>query len=137
VLADPAADGTRASFLTDPWHAAQTRLLVACRAYGLRPIDGPFGDFKDSAGFKAAALRTAVMGYEGKLVIHPSQIELANEVYTPTDAEISEAARIVSAMEAAVRDRQGAVALDGKLLDMASISMAESLLAKARALGKT
>jgi len=136
VLADVASDGTRASFMTDPWHAAQTRLLVACRAYGLRPIDGPFGDFTDAAGFNAAALRTAVMGYEGKLVIHPAQIELANAVYTPTDAELQEAARIVAAMEAAVRNRQGAVSLDGRLLDMASISMAESLLTKARAMGK-
>ncbi len=136
VLADPAADGTRATFWTDPWHAAQTRLLVACRAYGLRPIDGPFGDFSDKEGFKVAAQRTAALGYEGKLVIHPSQIGLANTVYTPTAAELTEASRIVLAMEAAMRDHKGAVSLDGKLLDRASIAMAESLLAKARLLAK-
>jgi malyl-CoA/(S)-citramalyl-CoA lyase len=135
VLADAAADGKRAYFWTDPWHAAQTRMLVACRAYGLRPIDGPFGDFADAAGFKSAARRAAVLGYEGKWAIHPSQIALANEVFTPTPAEIDKAQRIVAAMEAAAREGRGAVSLDGRLIDMASIRMAQSLLDKARTAG--
>jgi malyl-CoA/(S)-citramalyl-CoA lyase len=136
VLADAAADGSRAYYWTDPWHAAQTRMLVACRAYGLRPIDGPFGDFGDPAGFRAAAQRAAVLGYEGKWAIHPSQVALANEVYTPTDAEIGKAERIMAAMDAAAREGKGAVSLDGRLIDLASIRMAESLLGKARALGR-
>ena len=135
VLGDVDADGRREYFWTDPWHAAQTRMLVACRAYGLRPIDGPFGDFGDEAGFRAAARRAAVLGYEGKWAIHPSQIALANEVYTPTAAEVSKAERIVAAMATAARDGKGAVSLDGRLIDAASIRMAESLLAKARAAG--
>src|SRR6202166_1120773 len=84
VLTDKDADGKREYFWTDPWHAAQTRMMVACRAYGLRPIDGPFGDFNDPDGYVAAANRAAVLGYEGKWAIHPSQIELANQVYTPS-----------------------------------------------------
>jgi len=136
VLADPAADGSRAYFWTDPWHAAQTRLLVACRAYGLRPVDGPFGDIGDLRGFDTAARRSAVLGFEGKLVIHPTQIAAANAVYTPTAREIAEAERIVAAMELAVRERKGAVSLDGRLIDIASIRMAESLLAKAKAIGQ-
>ena len=135
VLADAAAGTARAYYWTDPWHAAQTRMLVACRAYGLRPIDGPFGDFGDPDGFRSAARRVAVLGYEGKWAIHPSQIALANEVFTPTPAEVERAQRILAAMEAAAREGRGAVSLDGRLIDIASIRMAESLLGKARAAG--
>lgn len=137
VLADPDEQGRRAYFWTDPWHAAQTRMLVACRAYGLRPIDGPFGDFGDPDGFDAAARRAAVLGYEGKWAIHPSQIELANRVFTPTQAEVTRARRILDAMAQAAREGKGAVSLDGRLIDIASIRMAQALLAKAEAIGRT
>ena len=137
VLTDPAADGSRQYFWTDPWHAAQTRMLVACRAYGLRPIDGPFGDFGDADGFRAAANRAAVLGYEGKWAIHPSQVALANEVFTPTAAEVARATRIVEAMAEAARAGRGAVSLDGRLIDIASIRMAEALLAKAASMETT
>jgi malyl-CoA/(S)-citramalyl-CoA lyase len=133
VLADAVAGSERAYFWSDPWHAAQTRMLVACRAYGLRPIDGPFGDFADAAGYASAARRAAVLGYEGKWAIHPSQIAPANEIFTPSRQEIERAQRIVAAMEAAAREGRGAVSLDGRLIDLASIRMAESLLGKARA----
>ena len=133
--ADAGAGTARAYFWTDPWHAAQTRMLVACRAYGLRPVDGPFGDFGDPDGFRSAARRVAVLGFEGKWAIHPSQIALANEVFTPTPAEIDKARRILAAMETAAREGRGAVSLDGRLIDIASIRMAESLLGKARAAG--
>jgi malyl-CoA/(S)-citramalyl-CoA lyase len=135
VLTDKDGSGNRQYFWTDPWHAAQTRMLVACRAYGLRPIDGPFGDFSDPDGFVAAANRAAVLGYEGKWAIHPSQIELANRVYTPSAAEVDKAKRIMEAMAQAARDGKGAVSLDGRLIDIASIRMAESLLAKAKSMG--
>jgi malyl-CoA/(S)-citramalyl-CoA lyase len=135
VLADKDTDGRRAYFWTDPWHAAQTRMLVACRAYGLRPVDGPFGDFSDPDGYVCAARRAAVLGYEGKWAIHPSQIELANQVFTPTQAEVTKARRIVAAMSQAAKEGRGAVSLDGRLIDIASIRMAEALLAKADAMG--
>jgi malyl-CoA/(S)-citramalyl-CoA lyase len=134
VLADKGSDGKREYFWTDPWHAAQTRVLIACRAYGLRPIDGPFGDFNDADGFRAAARRAAVLGYEGKWAIHPSQIALCNEVFTPSAAEITRATRIMEAMMQAARDGRGAVSLDGRLIDYASIRMAEALLKKADAM---
>ncbi|HYC10782.1 MAG TPA: CoA ester lyase, partial [Steroidobacteraceae bacterium] len=98
VLTDRDTEGRRQYFWSDPWHAAQTRMLVACRAYGLRPIDGPFGDFSDGEGYVAAANRAAVLGYEGKWAIHPSQIELANQVFTPSEPEVTRARRIVAAM---------------------------------------
>jgi len=134
VLADKDERGDRQYFWTDPWHAAQTRMMVACRAYGLRPIDGPFGDFNDPDGYVAAANRAAVLGYEGKWAIHPSQIELANRVYTPSEAEVGKARRIMDAMAQAAREGRGAVSLDGRLIDIASIRMAEALLAKAESI---
>ena len=135
VLADRDAAGDRQYFWTDPWHAAQTRMMIACRAYGLRPIDGPFGDFSDPEGYLAAANRAAVLGYEGKWAIHPSQIALANEVFTPSAAEITRARQIVEAMQRAAAEGKGAVSLDGRLIDYASIRMAEVLLKKAAAIG--
>jgi malyl-CoA/(S)-citramalyl-CoA lyase len=137
VLTDKDEHGNRQYFWTDPWHAAQTRMMVACRAYGLRPIDGPFGDFGDPDGYVAAANRAAVLGYEGKWAIHPSQIELANRVFTPSQAEVAKARRIVEAMAQAAREGKGAVSLDGRLIDIASIRMAEALLAKAEAISTT
>jgi malyl-CoA/(S)-citramalyl-CoA lyase len=134
VLSDKDEEGKRQYFWTDPWHAAQTRMMVACRAYGLRPIDGPFGDFKDPEGFIAAANRAAVLGYEGKWAIHPSQIDLANQVYTPSAAEVAKARRILDAMAEAAKAGRGAVSLDGRLIDIASIRMAEALIAKAGAM---
>src|SRR5579884_3555664 len=133
VLSDKDTDGKRAYFWGDQWHAAQTRMMVACRAYGLRPIDGPFGDFSDRDGYLAAAKRAAVLGYEGKWAIHPSQIELANQVFTPSEAEVTKAKRVVEAMQQAAREGKGAVSLDGRLIDIASIRMAQALLDKANA----
>jgi malyl-CoA/(S)-citramalyl-CoA lyase len=135
VLTDRDADGNREYFWTDPWHAAQTRMMVACRAYGLRPIDGPFGDFSDPDGYVAAANRAAVLGYEGKWAIHPSQIALANQVYTPSEKEVTHARRIMQAMEEAAKAGKGAVSLDGRMIDIASIRMAEALIVKAQQIG--
>ena len=134
VLTDPDASGERRFLQGDPWHAAQTRLVAACRACGLRPVDGPYGDFKDREGFVAAARRAAVLGFEGKWAIHPSQIALANEVFSPAPQEVERARRIVAAMEEAAREGRGAVQLDGRLIDIASIRMAENLLKKAEAI---
>ena len=131
VLTDKSETGHRDFHWADPWHFAQNRMLVACRAYGLRPIDGPFGDFNDPDGFRAAGRRAAVLGYEGKWAIHPSQIALANEVFSPSDAEVDKARRILVAMKEAAAEGRGAVSLDGRLIDIASIRMAEALIAKA------
>ena len=135
VLSDKDADGRRDYFWMDQWHFAQSRMMVACRAYGLRPIDGPFGDFGDPEGYLAAARRAAVLGYEGKWAIHPSQVQPANEVFSPSQAEVTKAHRILDAMAQAAREGRGAVSLDGRLIDIASIRMAEALIAKARIAG--
>ncbi len=114
----------------DQWHYALSRIAVTCRAYGLRPIDGPFGDFTDVEGYLASPRRAAVLGYEGKWAIHPSQIPLANEVFTPDDHLVEKTHRIIAAMKEAAAEGKGAVSLDGRLIDAASIRMAETLLAK-------
>jgi citrate lyase subunit beta/citryl-CoA lyase len=129
--------GLNPDYPGDQWHFGLSRMTVACRAYGLRPIDGPFGDFKDADGYRAAARRGAALGIEGKWAIHPSQIALANEVFTPPDAEVSRARRILDALEAAARDGKGAAQLDGKMIDAASARMAESVVRMAEAIGKT
>jgi malyl-CoA/(S)-citramalyl-CoA lyase len=98
VLTDPGADGDRALHWGDQWHFGISRMVAACRAEGLRPIDGPFGDFEDREGFRAAARRGAALGCEGKWAIHPSQVALANEVFTPSDAEVEQARRILESM---------------------------------------
>ncbi len=131
VLTDKADDGSRELHWGDPWHYALSRMVVACRATGLRPIDGPFGDFNDRDGYLMAARRAAALGCEGKWAIHPSQIELANQIFSPMPEEIDRARRILAAMEAAAREGKGAVSLDGRLIDAASIKMAENVVARA------
>jgi malyl-CoA/(S)-citramalyl-CoA lyase len=137
VLSDADASGTRTFAQADLWHAAQTRVLVACRAYGLRPIDGVYGDFKDMPGFMAATKRAATLGYDGKWAIHPTQIAPINEVFTPGAEEVERARRIVDAMAQAAREGKGAVQIDGRLVDLANIRMAENLLRKADAISRS
>lgn len=134
VLFGVAKKGPRTFHAADVWQYAQSRVLVACRAYGLRPIDGPFGDYSDPVGFETSARRAAALGYEGKWAIHPSQVAMANTVFSPTDKELAEAVRIMEAMTVAQQQGLGAVSLDGKLIDIASIKMAENLLGKAKQL---
>jgi malyl-CoA/(S)-citramalyl-CoA lyase len=131
TLLNPDASGARPRHWGDQWHYAISRLVVACRAYGLRPIDGPFGDISDPEGYKQVARSVAALGCEGKWAIHPSQIALANEIFTPPAAEIERARRILAAMDEAARHGQGAVTLDGRMLDAASIRQAKVLVAKA------
>ena len=130
VLTDVNGSEERDRHWGDQWHYPLARIAVTCRAYGLRPIDGPYGDFTDPEGYIAAARRAAVLGYEGKWAIHPSQVPLANEVYTPAPRLVERTRRIIAAMSEAAAEGKGAVSLDGRLIDAASIRMAENLLAK-------
>ena len=132
VLTDPAKDGSREVHWGDMWHYALARMVVAARANGLRPIDGPFGDFSDPDGYRAAAKRAAVLGCEGKWAIHPSQAALANEVMSPSDSEVDRAERILKAMADAEKTGKGAVSLDGRLIDYASMRQAEVLIEKVK-----
>jgi len=126
--------GLNPDYPGDQWHYAISRMTVACRAYGLRAIDGPFGDFKDPEGFKDAARRAAALGCEGKWAIHPSQIALANEVFTPPESEVQKAKRILAALKEAAEQGKGAAALDGRLIDAASEKMANNVVSTAAAI---
>ena len=112
----------------DPWHWAQTAIVAACRTHGVLPVDGPFGDFSDDAGFRAQALRSATLGMVGKWAIHPKQVALANEVFTPSTAAVAEAREILTAMEAAKARGEGATVYKGRLVDIASIKQAEVIV---------
>jgi len=121
----------RAIHYNDPWHWPIVRMVAACRQHGLLPVDGPYGDFSDPDGFRAQALRARTLGCVGKWAIHPNQVALANEVYTPSDEIIARANRILEAMAEADRQGQGAVTLDGKLIDLASIRQAQVIVKQA------
>lgn len=120
--------GLNPNYPGDQWHAALSRMIVACRAYGLRAIDGPFGDFADPDGYLDGARRAAALGAEGKWAIHPSQVELANDVFTPPEAEVTKARRIVEELRKAEAEGKGAAALDGKMIDAASERMAQTVI---------
>jgi citrate lyase beta subunit len=120
--------GLNPDYPGDQWHYALSRMIVACRAFGLRAIDGPFGDFSDAEGCRASAMRAAALGCEGKWAIHPSQIALANEVFSPPEAEVARARRIIEALRIAEADGKGAASLDGRLIDAASERMAAVVL---------
>ena len=138
VLTDKSDDveAAREYHWGDMWHYAIARMVVAARANGLRPVDGPFGDIGDPDGFKAQANRAGVLGCEGKWAIHPSQVELANEINSPSKAEVDKAKRILEAMKEAAKQGKGAVTLDGRLIDIASIKQAEVMVQKSQAIAK-
>jgi malyl-CoA/(S)-citramalyl-CoA lyase len=134
VIADADASGVRAAYWNDIWHHPLASIVVAARASRRRPIDGPYANYKDSEGFIAAAKRSAALGCEGKWVIHPSQVEMANELFTPSATEVERARRILAAMADAEARGKGAVTLDGRMIDIASIRQAETLIRKADAI---
>ena len=120
--------GLNPNYPGDQWHFALSRMIVACRAYGLRPIDGPFGDYSDPDGFRASARRAAALGCEGKWAIHPSQVKLANDVFSPPEAEVDRARRIIDALRQAEAQGKGAASVDGKMIDAASERMAQTVI---------
>jgi Citrate lyase beta subunit len=122
--------GSGSLFPADPWHYPIVQMVAACRAHGVLPVDGPFGDFSDDEAYLAQARRSQVLGCVGKWAIHPKQVALANNVFTPNEEIVGRARRIIEAMEEADRAGMGAVTLDGKLIDLASIRQAKVILAQ-------
>ncbi|MDR0810312.1 MAG: L-malyl-CoA/beta-methylmalyl-CoA lyase [Gemmobacter sp.] len=118
-------------YWSDPWHWAQAAIVAACRTHGVLPVDGPFGDFSDDEGFRAQARRSATLGMVGKWAIHPKQVALANEVFTPSEQAVTEAREILAAMEAAKAAGQGAAVYKGRLVDIASMRQAEVIVRQA------
>ncbi len=126
--------GLNPDYPGDQWHASISRMVIACRAYGLRAIDGPFGDFGDPEGYMDGARRAAALGCEGKWAIHPSQIDMANEVFSPPESEVSKAERIIQELRTAEAAGMGAASLDGKMIDAASEKMARNVIDTANAI---
>ena len=115
-------------YWSNPWHWAQASLVAACRSNGILPVDGPYGDFNDRDGFLAEARRASTLGMIGKRAIHPKQIALANEVFTPSPDAIEEAREIIKAMNTAAENGEGVTVFNGRMIDIASIKQAEVLV---------
>jgi citrate lyase subunit beta/citryl-CoA lyase len=110
------------------WHAVMQAIVASARANDLQCLDGPYSDYGDAAGFERACQIARAMGFDGKQCIHPSQLETTNAVFSPTDAEAAHARRVVDAYDTAVSSGRGAVSLDGKMIDEASVRMARVVL---------
>jgi malyl-CoA/(S)-citramalyl-CoA lyase len=125
-----------AKHFPNPWHWAQSKIVAACRTHGVLPVDGPFGDFSDDEAFIAQAKRSATLGMVGKWAIHPKQVKLANEVFTPSEAAVANAREILAAMEEAKANGLGATTHKGKLIDIASMKQAEVIVRMAELIEK-
>jgi citrate lyase subunit beta/citryl-CoA lyase len=139
-----ASQGVRLGISSDPthrypgdmWHFARVRMITACRANGLDAIDGPFGNFRDAEGYRREATWAATLGAVGKWAIHPSQIELANDVFAPTPQEIESAKKMKDAYDAATREGAGAAGAGGMLIDAVVVRIFENVLERARLSGR-
>ena len=120
--------GLNPDYPGDQWHHGLSQLVMTCRAYGLRAIDGPFGNFNDPDAYIASAKRAAAIGIEGNWAIHPSQIDLANKVFSPPVTEVKKATRIIEELDKAAKEGKGAAQLDGRMIDAASARMAENIV---------
>ena len=120
----------------DVWHHARGRMITACRANGIDAIDGPFGNFRDPDGYRREATWAATLGAVGKWAIHPSQIEIANDVFAPTQHEIENARKMSEAYQAATRDGAGAAGAGGMLVDAVAVRIFEGVLERARLTGR-
>jgi citrate lyase subunit beta / citryl-CoA lyase len=117
------------------FHYAMQRIVVAARARGLRAVDGPLADYSDEEGLRKGSLLARSLGFDGKWCIHPAQIEVVNEVFSPTEREIEWAERVILAYEEASAAGRGAISVEGQMVDAASIRMARNTLELARGVG--
>jgi citrate lyase subunit beta/citryl-CoA lyase len=139
-----ASQGMRMGIASDPalrypgdmWHHARVRMITACRAAGIDAIDGPFGNFRDSDGYRREATWAATLGAVGKWAIHPNQIDIANDVFAPTAHEIENARKMSEAYEAATRQGAGAAGAGGMLIDAVAVRIFENVLERARLTGR-
>jgi citrate lyase subunit beta/citryl-CoA lyase len=128
--------GQPEGYAFDAHHYPLMRMLVAARAAGLQAIDGPYARIGDTGGLRAAAASVAALGYDGKWVLHPAQVDVVNEAFTPSAADYARAVRILDAYEQATSvDRRGAVMLDDEMIDEASRKMALRVAALGKAAG--
>lgn len=130
-----AVGGISRDYPGDVWHYARNKVVIAAKAAGIEAVDGPFADFKDEEGYRRECTRAAVLGFTGKWAIHPSQVPIANEVFSPTERQVERARKMIAAYEDAERQGLGAVAVDGVMVDAASARLMKNVTAKADAIG--
>ena len=111
-------------------HYAMQRIVVTARAAGVRAVDGPVADYRDEEGLRKSSLLARSLGFDGKWCIHPAQIEIVNEVFSPTEREVKWAKQVVAAYEEANAASSGSVSVDGQMVDAASIKLARNTLGK-------
>jgi citrate lyase beta subunit len=117
------------------FHYAMQRIVVAARARGLRAVDGPLADYSDEEELRKGSLLARSLGFDGKWCIHPAQIQVVNEVFSPTEKEVEWAERVILAYEEASAAGHGAISVEGQMVDAASIRMARNTLELARGAG--
>jgi len=118
----------------DRWHYVLSRIVITARAFGLQAIDGPYAQIRDLEGFRIVAQQARQLGFDGKWVLHPDQIDVCNDVFSPSQAQFERAERILDAYSTATEsDRFGAVMFEGEMIDEASRKMAEQIAARGRA----
>ena len=119
------------------WHAVMHTIVAAARVNGLRCMDGPYAGYTDSAGLERASKIAQALGFDGKQCIHPAQLATVNAVFTPSDAEVANAAAIVEAYDQAVSAGQGAATHEGRMIDAATARMARTTLERQRSISTT
>jgi len=130
-----AASGESKEYPGDVWHYARNKVVIAARAAGIEAVDGPFADFSDPEGYRRECTKAAVLGLTGKWCIHPNQVPIANEVFSPTPQQVERARKLVTAYEEAERQGLGSVAVDGVMVDAASVRVMRNVTAKADLIG--
>ncbi len=114
------------------WHFAISNMVMQAKACGRMAIDAPYGNFKDLDGLRRSAVMACALGCDGKWAIHPSQIEVINEVFTPSAADIALAAKVIAADQQAKSEGKGAIAVEGRMVDQATVRLAKKLWEQAR-----
>lgn len=113
--------GSNDGYPGDIWHYARFRLVMACRAAGIDPVDGPFADFRNAEAYREECRRSMILGCVGKWAIHPSQIEHALEIYSPKPEDVARARKLERAYTEAEAKGLGAINVEGVMIDVASI----------------
>jgi malyl-CoA/(S)-citramalyl-CoA lyase len=114
------------------WHFALSRMVMTTKAYGNLAIDAPYGNFKDLDGLRRSAVMACALGCDGKWAIHPSQIDIINEVFTPSQQDIALAAKVIEANNLAKAEGRGAIAVEGRMVDQATVRLATQLWEQAK-----
>jgi citrate lyase subunit beta/citryl-CoA lyase len=127
--------GSSGTYPPDVWHYPRYKMTIACHANGLDPVDGPYANFRNPDGYTKEAERSYVLGMVGKWAIHPSQVELANAVFTPNAEAVDAARKQKAAYEEALEQGQGAINVDGVMVDAASIRIVQNLINRADLIG--